>query len=126
MNDSGSLLGASFRDPDGQVFSFNQQILRFVSNDGLASFNAIIGSKAYQQFLESGRLVQTTQLEDSDLASLSSETCLEPLLSPQNRAAVLRHERIAFPSFPFEWPPEMLHAAGELTIQFQLALAAEG
>src|SRR2546421_2830947 len=126
MSDSGALLGASFRDPEGQVFSFNQRILRFVSSDGLSSFDAFKGSKAYQQFSESGRLVQTRQLEDSVLANLASDDCLEPMLSPQNRTAVLEHERIVFPSFPYEWPPEMLHAAGELTIQFQLALVEEG
>jgi SAM-dependent methyltransferase len=40
--------------------------------------------------------------------------------------AFVEHERIAFPSFPYEWPPEMLHAAGELTLDLAENLLAEG
>jgi SAM-dependent methyltransferase len=43
------------------------------------------------------------------------------VLSPE----LLEHERIAFPAFPYEWPPEMLAAAGELTIDLAAALAKE-
>jgi len=39
---------------------------------------------------------------------------------------VLEHGRIPFPSFPYEWPAGMLHAAGRLTLDLALALLEEG
>ncbi len=40
--------------------------------------------------------------------------------------AVVRHERLAFPSYPYEWPAEMLHASGLLTLDLALAAFDEG
>jgi hypothetical protein len=40
--------------------------------------------------------------------------------------AVLEHERIAFQSFPYEWAPEMLYAAGALTLDLAESALAEG
>jgi SAM-dependent methyltransferase len=38
----------------------------------------------------------------------------------------VEHERIAFPSFPYEWLPAMLHAAGELTLRIAKELLNDG
>ncbi len=39
---------------------------------------------------------------------------------------ILEHERVWFPSYPYEWPPEMLHAAAELTIDIAAAALEDG
>jgi SAM-dependent methyltransferase len=39
---------------------------------------------------------------------------------------VFEHERIPFASYPYEWPAEMLHAAGELTLDLASAALEEG
>ena len=39
---------------------------------------------------------------------------------------VVEHQRVEFPSFAYEWCPEMLHEAGRLTIQIALDLLPEG
>ena len=36
------------------------------------------------------------------------------------------HERIAFPAYPHEWPPEMLWSAGRLTLELARAARADG
>jgi SAM-dependent methyltransferase len=41
------------------------------------------------------------------------------------RHVVLEHERVWFPSFPYEWPPEMLHAAASLTLDIAARLLRE-
>jgi SAM-dependent methyltransferase len=41
-------------------------------------------------------------------------------------AVVLEHEPIPFPNYPYEWPPEMLHAAGMLTLRMAREALAEG
>jgi SAM-dependent methyltransferase len=44
----------------------------------------------------------------------------------QPAGAVIEHERIPFPSYPHEWPPEMLWAAGRLTLELAQAALADG
>jgi SAM-dependent methyltransferase len=41
-------------------------------------------------------------------------------------AQILEHEPIPFPSYPYEWPAEMLHAAGRLTLDIAAALLDAG
>jgi hypothetical protein len=39
---------------------------------------------------------------------------------------ILEHSKVDFPSFPYEWPPEMLHAAGVLTLELAQAALDDG
>ena len=63
-----------------------------------------------------------------DAEDATQETFLRVLRYSSKVATVddpktwLEHEQIAFPSFPYEWPPEMLHAAGWLTLDVAEAL----
>ena len=62
--------------------------------------------------MEDGQLVQSMRLNDTqgDGLGLDDDQLYE-------------HDRIAFPSYPGEWPPEMLAAAGKLTLElFERAL----
>ena len=63
-------------------------------------------------------------------AFLKSETlqafsCQIVETRPAGTLAV-EHPKIWFPSYPYEWPAEMLHAAGELTLDLATRLLAEG
>ena len=84
------------------------RVLREVNPAGLECLDAALNSAAVQSQIEQGRFVKST------------------LLSRDAAGATLEHEAISFPSFPYEWPPEMLYEAGSLTIDLALALAAEG
>ncbi|HLW76979.1 MAG TPA: class I SAM-dependent methyltransferase [Bryobacteraceae bacterium] len=99
---------ASFRDPGGRLFRRDGRIFRQVHSTGLASLDAALGSKAVRAEIERGRFVKTE------------------IVSRDAHGALLEHEAIPFPSFPYEWPPEMLHAAAQLTIDLALSLAEEG
>lgn len=39
---------------------------------------------------------------------------------------LVEHQRIDFPSFPYEWTPEMLHGAAELTLELAEGLLSDG
>jgi SAM-dependent methyltransferase len=39
---------------------------------------------------------------------------------------ILEHERVAFPSYPYEWPPEMLYQAAALTLNLAMELLPDG
>jgi hypothetical protein len=99
----------SFRDPESRVFYSGDQVYRALSKEGLEDFEAL----AATGLLDDERVVGTERAED--VASLRGLLVHEP-------AAVLRHERIPFVSYPYEWPFSMLKDAA--LVQLDLLLAA--
>lgn len=93
----------SFRDPDNRVLLVGDQILRALSSEGLADFTALRESG----LLEDPRIVPTDLVPDppAEITGLS--------FIP---AAVLRHERIPFVSYPYEWSFSMLKDAALLQL----------
>jgi SAM-dependent methyltransferase len=110
---------ASFRDPAGSVFRWQDRIVRAVHPDSLKEFEAFLATQTARAAVESGVLVGTRRL--SSLAALSLA-----LSNSQPAEVYFEHERIPFASYPYEWPPEMLHAAGARTLELALAALDEG
>jgi hypothetical protein len=110
---SGGAVGlepGSFRDPESRVFYAGDHVYRALSPDGLADFEAL----AATGLLEDERVVRTDPATDGS-AALGDMLVHEP-------AGVLRHERIPFVSYPYEWPFSMLKDAA--LVQLDLLLAA--
>ena len=99
----------SFRDPESRVFYSGDEVYRALSPDGLGDFEALEASG----LLEDERVVRTERARDA--ASLRGLLVHEP-------AAVLRHERIPFVSYPYEWTFSQLKDAA--LVQLDLLLAA--
>src|ERR1019366_6854863 len=72
-------------------------------------FEASLASPPAARLIASGSIVRSAPVDGVRRELLLSGRPATPLL--------LEHERIAFPSFPTEWPPEMLHAAAALTLE---------
>jgi len=106
--------GTSFRDPGGRIVIREGRVFREVNSSGLACLDAAIDSPAVRAEIERGRFVRTEVLSRGDAAGGPCP------------AAMVEHEAIPFPSFPYEWPPEMLYQAGILSIELALALSEEG
>ena len=88
---------ASFRDPEARVvYSADGEVLRELSARGREDWSALENARFFRRALEDGRIVATEEIEPG----------------------VLRHERLPFVSYPYEWPFEMLRDAALL----QLAL----
>lgn len=116
---------ASFRDPAGQLFRFPGHIVRAVLPDGLPDLNAFLASAAARKFTASGNLVRTEVLSPEQLGDAIGAGNAQSLGAAFPAATFLEHESIAFPSFPYEWPPEMLHAAASLTLDLAESLLEE-
>jgi SAM-dependent methyltransferase len=98
----------SFRDPESRVFYAGGEVHRALSQDGLEDFDAL----ARSGLLDDPHIVGTRLVEAAPaVAPLTKEV-----------AAVLRHERIPFVSYPYEWTFSMLQDAALL--QLDLILAA--
>lgn len=94
----------SFRDPGGSVRITHDRVIRTVFPEGEPNLNACLDSPAARRFVEAGALIETL-----------------PLAGDQ-----VEHPRIPFISYPWEWPPAMLHAAAMLTLDLGAELLEEG
>jgi SAM-dependent methyltransferase len=114
-------LQLSFRDPDGFVFRSGSGVFRCVLAHATGNLRAFLASPSAISWMSEGVLAQTTFV-DCDSAREWPLELQEPLRSG---AILLEHKPIRFPSYPYEWAPEMLHSAGALTLRLaQGALAA--
>lgn len=117
---------ASFRDPDGTVFASESRIFRKVSASACVAVREFLSSSIALEFARSGRMVGSREVSELEVAEH---------LTPRSRAicesfgaggCMLEHERIWFPSYAYEWPPEMLYAAAELTLELAETSLASG
>lgn len=90
---------ASFRDPQGSVVRRGDQILREIYPEHTQSVLAWIQSPLAQEWMRARRLIPTT--------------VAHPL---SERPLVLEHERVFFPSYPWEWAPGQWLSAGLATL----------
>jgi SAM-dependent methyltransferase len=95
----------SFRDRDNQVlYDDSGGVLRALRGDGLDDWAALSASRLFAEFSADGQLVGT-EAEGEEL---------------------LRHERIPFISYPYEWTFSMLKDAALLELDLVLAGLDEG
>ena len=106
----------SFRDPESRVFYAGGDVYRSLSAEGLEDFKAVAATKFWEKFQADGRLV-ATELVDG--------TADLPETMVKQSAGVLKHERIPFVSYPYEWPFSMLKDAALLQLDLNLAALEE-
>jgi hypothetical protein len=106
----------SFRDPDSRVFLTPDGVHRVLSRTGLEDWEELASSELWHQLQEEGRVVATEPARLDEL----------PDLLATEAAGVLRHERVPFVSYPYEWPFSMLKDAALLQLELNLrALKAD-
>ena len=99
-------------------------MLRLVHRRGEDDLVAFLASPAVQQLIAGGRVVATRALDPGERAALRADARVGA--AADDVAQILEHERVPFPSYPYEWPPEMLFEAGRLTLDVADRLLAEG
>ena len=105
----------SFRDPDSRVFVTDDAVLRTLSPQGLAD-----GRVGGDEALHPRRLGwEGRRHRARGGAAISPASCGE------GAAAVLRHERVPFVSYPYEWSFGMLRDAALLHLELLEAALAE-
>lgn len=102
---------ASFRDPTNQVgYDADGQVLRVLRGAAVADWKALAGTGFFPRLVEAGQICRTEQWGEEDGAG----------------ELTLRHERIPFISYPYEWTFSMLRDAAALHLEVLLAALAEG
>jgi hypothetical protein len=108
-------VSGSFRDRDGRVFLRDERVFRAVSARALASWDAVSETACLQRAMASGRVVATEV----------AERVAEPSEGAGHWAGVLRHQRIEFLSWPYEWSFSMLKDAALLQLELMQEALAE-
>lgn len=120
------MMNVSFRDPSGNVFLHHGEIFRVINKFGEKDFRFAIDSTVLRKFIETNNLVKVFKLDSLEKSSLLTEIKNEVDLAEDNISLLVKHERIPFRSYPYEWTPEMLHSAAILTLEFAQKLLDEG
>ena len=107
----------SFRDPAGAVWRTGDRILRTVHDINAPDLDAC----ARRLLLRREHAMDSGPARFRSVKLTPSEF---PETPPGN--ALYEHERVWFPSYPHEWPAELLHAAGQLTQGLCQAALNEG
>jgi SAM-dependent methyltransferase len=115
---------ASFRDPAGRLFRFPDRLVRVVGPAGQQDFDATLASATARRHLANGTLVSADVVPPEAYGALPADADLAEAVA--GAARVVTHARVAFASFPYEWPAEMLHAAGLLTLDLAQGAVSEG
>ena len=115
----------SFRDRDSRVVISDETVLRALSPEGSSDWEAFRSSPLLDRLIESGDLVETEEvgLDSLDLPGSPAEP---GGLLPTGVERVLRHERIPFVSYPYEWTFSMLRDAALLQLDLGIAAIEEG
>jgi hypothetical protein len=104
---AGAAEPGSYRDPDSRVLVAEDAVYRVLSEEGLADWRALRESSLFAELSEEGLIVAT----DEDGADPLPRTLDKP------QAGVLRHPRLPFVSYPYEWSFEMLRDAALLQLE---------
>ena len=105
----------SFRDPDSRVFRDGDEVLRALSESGLEDWELLAATRFFRAMQDAGKIVRTERLDDAAASGLDGFAA----------HATLRHDRIPFVSYPYEWPFSMLREAALLELELLRAALAE-
>ncbi len=96
----------SFRDPEGHVFSYENEIYRTLSSGAYARMNTLLNLPFFNKWVEEGKIIPTKLLKATDT--------FPKKVSVGDH--VLWHEKIEYLTYPFEWSFSMLKDAGLLML----------
>lgn len=104
----------SFRDPSNRVFELDGEIYRAIFNSAKAEFLDIEKSGIVKKLIDKSFLIETFELEKSN--TLYSHHELSDVYT------ILKHKKIPFISYPYEWCFEQLKRAAIFHLDMQLYL----
>jgi ribosomal protein L11 methylase PrmA len=109
----------SFRDRDSRVVVAPDAVYRALSGIGADDWRALVNSPLLERFGSEGTLIATEEVGPAALGEAAAE------ILPEGTETVLRHERLPFVSYPYEWTFGMLRDAALLQLDLELAALDE-
>jgi len=116
----------SFRDPDGRVVVEAEAVLRFVAPHAWQVLERFLASDEGKRRVDAGEVIATRPCEGAEQNNVRDRHPEDVAAFGGADCVIVRHDRVPFATYPYEWPPGMLHAAGRLTIALHASLLADG
>ena len=117
----------SFRDRTSRVFYQADTVFRALTAPALADWQQLTATSFFQRLHKAGKIVQTEQVDTLCLRDNAPEfAASEHLSSTSPWVATLRHQKIPFISYPYEWSFGMLKDAALLQLELLQDALAEG
>src|SRR3954452_17494354 len=113
---SASIEPASFRDPSSTVFYANGDVFRGLGDVAAGDWKSLTDTSFFPRALREGRIVGTEAVEGETLG----------IELPKPWPVVLKHERIPFISYPYEWTFSQLRDAAILHLELLAQALDEG
>ena len=110
---------ASFRDAANAVFYRGGEVFRGLDERAAADFEALSATDFFPRLVAEGKVIETQRVDQPDGGAAGHA-------DGRPWKMVLRHERIPFVSYPYEWTFSMLADAAELHLEILLDAIAEG
>jgi len=98
----------SFRDRHGRVFYHDDAVFRGISEQVFNDWKLLSAKKIFVEGIKDGKLIAT---------ELVSPQQIPDSASLNNWAAILKHQKIPFISYPYEWSFGMLKDAAKLQLE---------
>lgn len=114
----------SFRDPQGKVLLTDNAVWRLVNSAENFRLKEFLDLKLAKQLELSDKIIQTTCANENEITFFAEEFNESAPISPD--FSLYKHRRIEFPSFPYEWAPEMLYDAGNATLEIAEKFLTQG
>lgn len=109
----------SFRDPSGRVFEIDNRIIRVVNKEGQKDLLPFLSSPVTRKLIASQQVVTTTLLSKSSEPD-NVNSILRVIEEDIGESIIVEHRKVPYPSFPYEWAPDMLYSAGDLTLDLAI------
>ena len=104
----------SFRDPSNRIFESEGKIYRAIFNSGKSDYINIQQSGIIQKLINKNYLIDTDELDRRNKLYSHEEL--------KNVYIILKHKKIPFISYPYEWCFEQLKKAAIFHLDLQLYL----
>ena len=101
----------SFRDPSGQIFEYNNRIIRVVTSLGKKRYEFIKEQNLIEESIKNNFLVDTKEIENEFKNFKSKNFCY-----------FLEHKKLDYISYPYEWGFYQLKEAALHHLKFQIFL----
>ena len=105
----------SFRDPAGRVFYHENEVYREVAPNGQKRLEFLQSKNLLNQLIDKEYLIKTEIIRDEQIAKIF-----------KTKNMVLKHEKINFISYPYEWTFSQLKDAAIFHLNFQIFLLEQG
>jgi len=106
----------SFRDPSGRVFYYQDDIFREIFLTGLSKFEFLKKNNLLNDLIKANYLIYTEELNTNDTEKLKSK----------NDSIIIKHEKLNYISYPYEWTFNQLKDAAIFHLDLQLFLLEKG